>query len=90
MTGLNVLDPALEDTTHDIIFALTLDAVLLQHAVLEQRYTALEFLGVDDDGCSLLRVALAEPEEAFHGMNHFGNNGQSFRLVWGCTHEKQS
>ena len=68
---LDVLDPALENAADDVILTLALDAVLLQHAVLQQGGAPFQFLGVDDDSGSLLRVALAEPEEAFDRINHF-------------------
>ena len=42
-TGFDILDSALEDAAHDVVFAFTLNAVFLQHAVLEQSYAAFQF-----------------------------------------------
>ena len=78
--GLNVFDAAFENAAYDIVFALTLNAVLLEYAVFEQSDTAFQFFGVDDDSGSLSRVALAEPEKVFDSVNHFGNKRQGFRL----------
>ena len=76
----DVLHPALENAAYDIVLAFTLNAVLLEYAVFKQGDTAFQFFGVDDDSGSLSRVALAEPEKVFDGVNHFGNKRQSFRL----------
>src|SRR5206468_11130278 len=43
-THLDVFDPALVNATYDVPSALTLDAVFLEAAALEQSHTSLEFL----------------------------------------------
>jgi len=69
---LDVLDAALEDAADDVVVAFAFDRVLFEHAFLEQRDPALEFLDVDDDGVAAKRVGSADAEKSFELLDHDG------------------
>ena len=68
--GLDVFDAALEDAADDVLIALALDGVFLEHAILQQRDAAFKFFDVDDNAITTGGVGLADAEKPFDALDH--------------------
>ena len=71
-SGIEVLDPSLEDSADHPVVGFALDLELLQNAVNEQRNALFQRLGVDDQLAEIGLLLLKEVEDFLEDRPLFG------------------
>ena len=68
--GFDILDPALEDAADGVVVAFAFYLIFFEEALFEEGDAAFELFNIDNDGISLARVDIAEPQGSLDLFEH--------------------